>query len=99
MEVDTVPRLVTTIDITRALVIYGNSSAENLAALQAAQTAAFTSIKEGNGAQVISGAGNGVNFGLTVQGMTNAEWFTVLTNALSKITSGFNNTSRARARF
>jgi hypothetical protein len=86
-------------DLVSALVTYGKASAQNLASLRQAQAEAFESIKAGKGGQIINASGNGVSFGVSTNGLTNASWFSSLTSAIARIDRGFNNQSRVRARF
>ena len=72
------------------LVRFGNSSAENLAKLQAAYDSAMTDVLNGKGAQVVSASTNGASFTFA-QGagtMTVTAWATCLDQVLQHVTNG-----------
>lgn len=71
-----------------ALYRYGKESPEKRAKLVAWKDAALESIADGNGGDLASGSGNGLAFTKTQGGMTNAEWFTALDQAVQAIDAG-----------
>lgn len=78
--------------LIKSLVRFGKTADENLASLKTELAAAFKEMAAGQGARVLSGSGNGLNF--TVDGqMTVAEWFTVLQEAVTIIETARPNTS------
>jgi hypothetical protein len=75
--------------VKRMLVRYGNASAENLAALQAAYDVAVADVLAGKGSQVVSASTNGASFTFA-QGAgttTNAEWAACLDQVLEYIST------------
>ena len=74
---------------TRALVVYGNASAENLAVLQTAYDASVVAFISGKGTQVVSASTNGASFTFA-QGlgtMTNESWMALLSEVLEYIST------------
>ena len=74
---------------TRALVVYGNVSAENLTILQTAYNAAVTAFIAGNGSQVVSASTNGASFTFAqgLGAMTNESWMVLLSEVLEYIST------------
>jgi len=75
--------------VTRALVVYGNASAENLAVLQTAYDTAVASFIAGNGSQVVSASTNGASFTFAqgLGAMTNESWMALLSEVLEYIST------------
>lgn len=67
---------------------YGKESSEDRAQLVKWRKAALESIAEGNGGDLASGSGNGMAFTKSMGGMSNAEWFTALDQAIQLIDAG-----------
>lgn len=71
--------------LQKALVVYGKASIKNLNNLKTFQENVIANIAEGNGAQVISGSGNGLSFTVSNSKLSNGEWFECLTFAIREI--------------
>jgi hypothetical protein len=68
-----------------ALWRYGSGSSDNKAKLETWRNEALEAIAENKGGSTISGSANGVSFALGGEGMTNADWFSALDQALQYV--------------
>lgn len=67
---------------------YGKESSEARDKLVKWRETALESIAEGNGGDLASGSGDGMAFTKAMGGMSNAEWFTALDQAIQLIDAG-----------
>lgn len=81
----------------KSLIRYGNASADNLAEMQAWETAAIKEIASNKGADIVSGSAEGSAFAKQTS-MTNSEWVAALGDALAHIEAGTKPVSRTQAR-
>jgi hypothetical protein len=77
---------------------FGTRSPANKARLEGAQGKAFDAMEENNGGSLASMSGNGLAATMAPGGMTIAEWFTALDEALKAIDAGRMPSSVALAR-
>ena len=80
-------------DFKNTIRSYGAISDSNKKQLEEWLGAAILSVASNGGAQVASASANGASFSNSLDGMTTAEWATVLTQALKMIELGLKSTS------
>lgn len=74
--------------LSKSIYRYAKGNAEKIATLETMLDEAFAAIAEGKGEQVTSTSTNGVSVSFGSKSMTNAEWFSVLTEAMTMLQVG-----------